>query len=745
MFRRLVQKAAFRLGLLACLLVLPLLVGFGGSVRIWNWGPGLLACGLAVASLLCVSPARASWTTSWHIVGFVGVIAFLGWKATSSSILVSGAHDLVLMAIVLAGYLIGRAQDAKHSQALTVGLLAAVAGSMLAALIQLRHPEWNPVYPSRAGFFPSGFFSHYNHAASFGLGASGLFLSALTRNKGVFKVLSGCGLVASLLMVILSLSRGGNLALLCGAVLGFILSSANNKRTGGNSLLLWTALVTGSLLIVPLTQITVAWVAGFRGKVVHDGGFADGGRLSFYNAAWELFLERPITGGGPGSFGRDVYQVLPADFPLGAEPDMAHNELLQLLGDYGAPGGIALVLLLVAPILRQCAGHLLSRSSGGGVWESLGLVTMLIQSNFDFVFHIAPCAFLAALILGRISRERRVGASGSEWNQTYGVSRRRAEDYYDEARAAEASGSGHGAFIRAARGYACAFLAGRKRAELRLIVLLLSSQDEDWRNFANELVARQKIGDGKGMGEVVRLIVEKCGTGAGGPRRLAEKKVPEVSNRGDWATWLRKLAVAIVALAMTMGGIRLTRISLALWKPLYHPDKMTLSNQFESLLLIQEKAPFLGLERKMLAAFIDRLYRLSSLEAREFWASSSYRRIVGATVFADQDPVVALQVATVAGWAGDEVHALALYDKAISLQSVHERIFMARFFKAEYFQDLMLSCAAVGNVERSHEYAQLAAQEFRQSVNLAPYGGIHHQRRQELLAACDRTLSAKER
>ena len=91
------------------------------------------------------------------------------------------------------------------------------------------------------------------------------------------------------------------------------------------------------------------------------------------------------------------------------------------------------------------------------------------------------------------------------------------------------------------------------------------------------------------------------------------------------------------------------------------------------------------------------------------------------------------------------MHALALYDKAISLQSVHERIFMARFFKAEYFQDLMLSCAAVGNVERSHEYAQLAAQEYRQSVNQAPYGGIHHQRRQELLAACDRTLSAKER
>jgi hypothetical protein len=170
---------------------------------------------------------------------------------------------------------------------------------------------------------------------------------------------------------------------------------------------------------------------------------------------------------------------------------------------------------------------------------------------------------------------------------------------------------------------------------------------------------------------------------------------------------------------------------------------MSEAQRFEVLLAVHEASPYLGLERKVLSLFVDRLYGLSTLEAREHWASSYYRRLLAVAGGAGYDPVVALQVATVAGWAGDEWQATALYDGAIRMQSVHERIFMSHFFKAEYHYDLMLSFDAEGRAERAREYAALAAEGFRRSLQLAPYGGVHQQRRQELAAACDEVRSGR--
>ncbi|TAE77563.1 MAG: O-antigen ligase family protein [Verrucomicrobia bacterium] len=738
--KSLIQKLGASLSLLACFLIFPLLVGLGGSTTLWNWGPGLLVVGLGIFFLVLSSSSRVAWGVNWHFHAIWIIIVLLALRAVFSPVIATGAHDIVLMLFVLAGYLMGRVQDAAQSRALLLGLLVAVTANAVAAVMQMDRPDWNPVYPSRAGSFASGFFAHYNHAANFGLGASGLFLSAFLRGSGKFKIVPALGLATSLLTIFLSLSRGGNFSLVCAALLGVVLFSANLKRKGSGVTLLWVVVAAGGLVIVPLGKIAVERVASFRGKVSQDGGFADGGRLSFYESAWKLFLEKPLTGGGPGHFGRDVYRVLSPEYDLGAEPEMAHNELLQLLTDYGAPCALGLLVLVIAPIVRQMQRYLLGRSSGVGMWESLGLVGMLIQSNFDFVFHVAPCAFMAAWILGRISRGRWLRVSGSGWDERHGVSSLRAEEYYQAARKAEAAGGGDESFILAVRNYACAFLAGRKRAEFRLIVLLLSSKDEAWQRRANELTLREKMKDGKGMMDLMRQTVEDCEKGREGRRVLLERhlsKEQALRAGRSWIGLLRNFVVACFALALVVGGVRLTEISVALWKPLYQPAGMSSAHRFQALLGVQQSSPYLGLERKTLETFIDRLYDLESLEAKEYWADSHFQAIQDLAVSVDHDPVLALQVATVAGWAGDEWQAVALYDRAIALQAVHERVFMAHFFKGEYFHDLMLSFAAEENEARSREYAELALKEFQASVNLATYGGVHHQRRQELVQVCE--------
>lgn len=736
-------KLGSRLGLIACFAVVPALGLLGGSVSMWNWGPGLLVAGLAVLAILFGSSARVSWGGDWHFFGIIGVLGLLGLRAAFSPILPSAAHDLVLVVFALSGYLIGRAQDSAQSRALLLGLWAFVIGDVAVTLVQMDRPEWNPIYPARSGGFPSGFFSHYNHAANFGLGASGIFLSALLRSRGAFRVVAGSGFAASLLMVLFSLSRGGNLTLACIVLIGLVIAAAKRRRRGGGSLLLWSVLVAGGLLVGPVGKVAVERVAAQRGKVTTEGGFADGGRLSFYNAAWKLFLENPLVGGGAGNFGRDVYQVLPADFHLAAEPEMAHNEILQLLADYGGVLAVPLVILLIWPLVRHWHRYLLGKGGGGGVWESLGLLGMLGQSNFDFVFHVAPCVFLAALILGRISRARWVRANDSEWHEEHGIHRSKAEEYYQAGRSAEAAGGDADSYLQAVRSYACAYLAGRERAELRLIVLLLASQEEIWQRYANDLTLREKMRDGKGMAEVMKRIVEECEKGREWRRARLEKKLAgdQPSRPVALTTIFRNLGVVALALFMMVGGIRLSEMLLALWKPLYERGGMSSAQRFESLMGTHEKAPFLGLERRAVAAFVDRLYELQSLEAREFWASSSYERILAASVGIEHDPVIALHIATVAGWAGDEWRAMALYDRAILLQSVHEQIFMARYFKAEYLQDLMLSSAADGKAESSREYAVRAVEEFKRSLELAPYGGVHHQRRQELLEACNQAVA----
>lgn len=731
------------LGISVSFAVFPALGLLGGSVSIWNWGAGLVAAGLGVLAILLGSSSRVSWGCDRHFVGIVLVLGALGLRAGLSPNLPSAANDLVLVVFALAGYLIGRIQDSAQSRALLLGLCALAVGQLVVQLLQMDRPAFSPIYPARSGAFPSGFFSHYNHAANFGLGATGLFFSSLLRSRGVFRFIAASGFTASLLMVLLSLSRGGNLCLAWAVLVGLVLTTARLRSKGVGSLLLWTGLLAGGGLVGPVGKVAVERVAALRTNKVSEGGFADGGRLSFYDAAWKLFLEKPILGGGAGNFGREVYRVLPSDYPLAAEPEMAHNEILQLLGDYGAPCAIALTFLLVVPLLRHWLRYALGKGGGGGVWESLGLLGMLAQSNFDFVFHVAPCVFLASLVLGRISRARWHKGSDSERHLNHGIYRSRAEEYYRAGLAASAAVGDPDHFLQAARSYACAYLAGRERAELRLIVLLLSSREEVWLRRANDLAIRKKMRDGKGLEEVMWKIVEECERGRVGRRVQLERKL--ALDRGSGPVPLivrfRNLAVAAMALSMLAGGAKLTGLSQALWRPLYQPEGMSSAQRFDALMTIHEKAPFLGIERRALAAFVERLYDLQSLEAREFWASSAYGRILAASVGIEHDPVVALQVATVAGWAGDEWQATALYDRAILLQSVHERIFMARFFKAEYLQDLMLSSEAEGRMGLSREYAARAIDEFRRSLELAPYGGVHHQRRNELLESCSQAVA----
>jgi hypothetical protein len=740
-----VSKLSDGILVLPCLLAFPAFVVFGGTDSLLNWGPGMLAAGLLVCLLATASSAGRAWGKDLHLVAWLPALAVLAVLAGRSPALAAGAHDLALIAIAAAGYLVGKSASSRHFKALVSGLALATAGNFICALIQRDQPDWNPVYPARPGGFPAGFFAHYNHLASFSLGAAGILFTRLFKDRGLRWLIHALGFVAAIGSIVVSLSRGGNLALACTVAACLMLVLVRSLRQARFPAGKLVVMLSALLLLGPIAYGVVVKIGSFRGKVDAVQSFDDGGRLEFANAAVKLVAEQPWRGGGPGHFSREVYRVIDSSSVLETEPVMSHNELLQLAVDYGVVAAAVVVILVLAPLLACLLRYASGVRSVKGVWEAAGLGGMLLQANFDFVFHIAPCAFVGAVVLGRIGRKRwhAEPAAGSVGLET--VSRKKREVYYQAAREAEASGRGGDDFLLAVRNYCLAHLAGRPRATLRLVVLLTASAEEKWQVHAANLRMRERMNDAGSVDRLVREIAADCAGGRVDRRVLLDRHLESIARRQAPSGWqvVRGLTMACLGALLIAGGIRLSGLLREAWKPLYFSERLPAIQQFQGLLRVQEQLPFLGIERKVLAVFLESLYLFDTLEGREAWADVNYRRILAMDYQSERDPGVALQVATVAGWAGDERKAGEMYDRAILVQGRHESVFMAHYHKGGYFHELALSTARPEDAARRDGYARRALGCFLRSRELAPHGQRLEADRQRLIGETRALLAGR--
>lgn len=665
-------------------LLFPALVLWGGSTNLINWGPGLMFAGASCLLLLDKDRLRLLAGGRLHSICFLLLLALMLIRARYSADVSAAANSSALIGFTAAGFLIGRLANDVKSRALLMGLSLVAMLNLACSVIQMKNPEWNLVYPQRSAGLPSGLFAHYSYSAAFCLGGAGLLISGGLKERAWLKAVLIVGAICALVTIPISLSRGGNLALaiMMAAVASLLLARAFSNSKSVMST--WLPAIILPALILIFGSSVVPLIGRNKGL---GGFYADSVRIDFWNAATEISANHPWLGGGPGSFAWEVFHVMNG---LTLEPGMVHNEALQLAVEYGYPALVFMAALILVPLALCLWRHVNKSNTSNTAWAALGLLAMLIQSNFESIFHAGPGAFVAALILGKISR--------SLWGM----------------KSANDQTSPNPGFLYRIKAHVDDYVAGNEAAVSKLAGMLLQSKDERWLMGAYDLIYWKKTHNEEA------LLQSMMHLGARASEEIENLSSSKKKNGGKVALtpcppgWriLGNITLAACALPIMLSGARLSQALGDAWIPLYQSEQLTSFKGFKQLLDLVKNNPGLGIDRKVLSAAMNCIYHYEKQEDRENWATAHRARIQSAISGWRTDPGAALQIAEIIGWTGDVESALEFYNHAIASQGNNEPLFMAHSFKGQYLYELSLSSGAAGDISQQQFFARQAIKCF---------------------------------
>lgn len=670
-------------------LLFPVLALWGGSTNLINWGPGLLFAG--AACVLMLDKDRLGLSSGLiHTGGFLALLALLLVRARYSEDVSAAANSSALIGFAAAGFLIGKLANEAKSRALFIGLSLAAMLNLYGSVVQMNDSGWNLIYPQRSAGFPSGLFAHYSYSAAFCLGAAGLLLSSGLKERAWLKAMLIGGAICALVTIPISLSRGANLALafMMAAAVSLLLARAFSNAKPVFST--WLPAIIFLALIVILAGSVVPLIG--RNQEGLGGFYADSVRIDFWEAATRISSDHPWLGGGPGSFAWKIFQIKSG---LTLEPGMVHNEALQLAVEYGYPALFLIAAMIAVPV-ALCLWRFVNKTDPvSTAWAALGLVAMLIQSNFESIFHSGPGAFVAALILGQLSR--RVWGMDHAGSSTPGKN---------------ASGA---SFLSAARALVDDYLANDHGAASKLAGSLLQTKEKRWRKSAFELMFWEKTQNEEALR---RKIID---LGVGFTQELEQlspatnplaKNHPSSAGAPRWRM-VGDVTLAACSFTILMTGASLTHSLANAWTALYQPRELTIMKRLDQLLSVAENRSGLGIDRFVLAAARDCIYQFEKQEDRENWAAAYKTRILRAIPGWKTDPGAALQIAEIVGWTCDFQSAIGFYNHAIATQGDNESLFMAHSFKGQYLYELSLSAGAAGNKPQEELFARQAIDCFK--------------------------------
>ncbi|MCB1875849.1 MAG: O-antigen ligase family protein [Chromatiales bacterium] len=243
-------------------------------------------------------------------------------------------------------------QAGKRAALWLTEVLAATAGLVAAVFagLALLYPDASPTERMGLAGYPQ--FGVPNDLL-FAAILSPLALTSLLRQELRPRLLGGLSLLAIMSTVILYRSRGAVLVLLVGLL---TFTAARRPR-------LVMPVITGLILLI----LGLDALQSFA--LTEKFGGLWGARLPLWQGAWNMFLDAPLLGHGPGSFEilYDAY-VRPESAPDWAAHDprkapWPHQIYLEALAERGILGGLALSALLVTALKTAWSGLRLNNTA----------------------------------------------------------------------------------------------------------------------------------------------------------------------------------------------------------------------------------------------------------------------------------------------------------------------------------------------------------------------------------------------
>ncbi len=256
-----------------------------------------------------------------------------------------------------------------------------------------------------------GAFGNKNHLAGYlllllPLTLAGLLSSQRRRASMAF----GAALVVMASGLLLSQSRGAWLALAPGVAVVVLMLPRWRGWWGRLAVAGTLTLALSLLLNQAALQTTVsAGAAAMQDVAAATAGQSPEGtlgpRLDYWHGALAIAGEHPLLGTGPGTFASafPAYQKNPLYYSK-----YAHQLLLQILAETGAPGLLALLGLLAAYAYNVTTG-LSTRLAGEELNERIlavglagGLAASLVHNLVELDWYVPAIALLAAVVAGAL-------------------------------------------------------------------------------------------------------------------------------------------------------------------------------------------------------------------------------------------------------------------------------------------------------------------------------------------------------
>jgi len=154
-------------------------------------------------------------------------------------------------------------------------------------------------------------------------------------------------------------------------------------------------------VIIGFAVLGLAVLVGRNLEYFRKGAKSVGARTGYWIAAGQTFLDNPVTGAGPGTFGIYYAKLKPDDAEMAR---LAHNDYVQQASDSGAVGFLAYLVFIIGSLVLLYRSSAIQRQPiAFFIW--VGLLGWGLQSATEFGLYIPAIAWPAFFLFGVLWRE----------------------------------------------------------------------------------------------------------------------------------------------------------------------------------------------------------------------------------------------------------------------------------------------------------------------------------------------------